>query len=69
MCECKEKVATDAILCDQMKGRSAVFSEIERWGYSIVRIKPYRLSDGQLSQTFVYPGVDWNYCPFCGEQI
>ena len=69
MCNCKEVVADRAILSDAMKGRSAVTSHIERWGRSIVCIQPYRISDGQPSQTFVYPGVKWKYCPFCGEQI
>ncbi len=67
MCNCKEKVAIDAILCDQMKGRSTVHSKIVRYGYSIVRIRPYRISDGQPSETYVYPSVDWKYCPFCGD--
>ena len=64
MCNCKETVAERA-----EGGRVSVFSEIERYGYSLVRIQRFRISDGKPSNTFQYPGVDWTYCPFCGKKL
>ena len=69
MCNCKIEIPKKAeAKCKRLAGREVDFSEIERYGYSIIRIRPYR-RDGQLSKTFLYPGVDWSFCPFCGGQI
>ena len=68
MCNCKVEIPKKAEgKCDRLMGRAVDFSEIERYGFSIIRIRPYRL-DGQLSKTFLYPSVYWSFCPFCGEQ-
>lgn len=64
MCNCKAEVARKA-----QGGHVVVFSEIERYGYSIIRIKPYRLSDGQPSKVNHYAGADWRFCPFCGQPL
>jgi len=70
MCDCKTTIPKKAEgKCERLVGRAVVGSEIERYGYSIIRIRPYRKYDGKPSKTFVYPGEDWLYCPFCGEQI
>ena len=61
-CDCKKVIAQKAV-----GDRAVVFSSIERFGYSIIRFKPYRKSDGKPSQTCKYEGVDWKYCPFCGK--
>ncbi|GAH72002.1 unnamed protein product [marine sediment metagenome] len=69
MCDCKTTIPKEAERkCERLAGRDVDFSEIERYGYSIIRIG-HRKYDGQPSKTFLYPGVDWSFCPFCGEQI
>ena len=68
MCNCKITIPKKAERkCERLAGRAVDFSEIERYGYSIIRIRPFRKSDGKPSETFLYPGVDWKFCPFCGE--
>ncbi len=62
-CNCGETVPSEAI-----KGEEVVFAEIERCGYSLIRVRPFRKSDGMPSETFRYLGVDWIYCPFCGQK-
>ena len=69
MCDCKTTIPKEAEgKCEKLAGRDVYFSGIERYGFSIICIRPYR-RDGQLSKTSLYPGVDWSFCPFCGEQI
>lgn len=68
MCDCRNTIPLEAERnCDRLAGRAVVFSEIERYGYSIIRIRPFRKYDGKPSETFLYPGVDWKFCPFCSE--
>ncbi|KKN50916.1 hypothetical protein LCGC14_0627810 [marine sediment metagenome] len=66
-CDCQTTIPLKAEgECERLIGRDVYSSAILRYGYSIIRIRPYR-KDGQLSKVDLYPGMDWAFCPFCGE--